>query len=289
MLFEIQHDTTYRYNKPVHLGSHILRLTPRTDGNQRLLEYDCTVSPRPSMQSNELDAEGNPVTRLWFTGTTNELRITSSIRLLTLHDNPYDYVVDIPATCLPMPYNQNEAPFLAAYRYPGNPAPEIVQLAASIARQSEHNTLAFLGTLNDRLHSEFKREIRDQGPPQNPELTLAQGKGACRDLAVLFIAICRTQGIAARFVSGYQAHPETPGKRRYLHAWPEVYIPGGGWRGYDPGHGEAVADGHIALAAACMATRATPIDGCFYGDGVHSEMSVDLKIQTSPHIAPDQA
>jgi transglutaminase-like putative cysteine protease len=280
MQFEIRHITSYRYNTPVHLGPHILRLTPRTDGNQRLLEYDCKVTPQPSLQSRALDAEGNQVTRLWFIGTTSELRIASTARLLTLHNNPYDYIVDTPATCLPLPYNETEGPLLAAYRYPGNPAPEITRLATQLARQTDNNTLAFLGVLNEYLHTRFHREIREQGAPQEPGHTLARRRGACRDLAVLFIAVCRTQGIAARFVSGYQARAETRRRRRFMHAWPEVYIPGGGWRGYDPSHGTAVADAHVSVAAACLSTGATPIDGSYYATGAQSVMSYELSIHT---------
>ncbi|MGB7934938.1 MAG: transglutaminase-like domain-containing protein [Gammaproteobacteria bacterium] len=107
------------------------------------------------------------------------------------------------------------------------------------------------------------------GPPQPPEVTLDRGRGACRDLAVLFITMCRLQGIAARFVSGYQARAETEHPRRYLHAWPEVYLPGGGWRGYDPGHGDAVAG-------------AAPIEGSFYGAGASSSLEYELNIKTRP-------
>jgi transglutaminase-like putative cysteine protease len=220
------------------------------------------------------------VTRLWFIGTTSELRIASTARLLTLHNNPYDYIVDTPATGLPLPYNEAEAPLLAAYRYPGNPAPEITRLATQLARQTDNNTLAFLGVLNEYLHTQFRREIREQDAPQDPGHTLARRRGACRDLAVLFIAVCRTQGIAARFVSGYQARAETRRKRRYMHAWPEVYIPGGGWRGYDPSHGTAVADAHVSVAAACQPAGATPIDGSYYATGAQSEMSYELRIHT---------
>lgn len=282
MHFEIEHITTYRYDIPVHLGPHILRLTPRADGNQWLIDYCCTVTPSPSLQSQALDAEGNLVTRLWFIGTTPDLRIASSARLVTLHDNPYDYIVDAPATSLPLPYSGNEAALLAAYRYPGNPAPEITRLARQLAREADNDTLPFLGALNEHLHTQFRREIRVQGPPQRPELTLARRAGACRDLAVLFIAVCRTQGIAARFVSGYQAHAETRRKRRYLHAWPEVYIPGGGWRGYDPSHGTAVADAHVSVAASATAAGAMPVHGSFYGDGAHADMSFELSIRTDP-------
>ena len=280
MQFEIRHITTYRYQSPVRLGPHIVRLLPRTDGSQQVLDYDCTITPEPVLQSNVLDAEGNLVTRLWFTGTTVELRIDSTARVVTLRDNPFDYIVDTPATALPVCYSQHEVPALTACRACGTAAPAVIELAADLARQAGNNTLAFLDTLSRFLHSAFEKTIRDQGAPQSPELTLAQRRGACRDLTLLFIAVCREQGLAARFVSGYQARPETRGKRRYLHAWPEVYLPGGGWRGYDPGHGTAVADAHVALTAACSPAWTLPIEGSCYGAAGNSEMHFDLSIRT---------
>ena len=281
MQFSIQHKTSYRYDRPVQLGPHIVRLLPRNDGRQRLLDYQCSVTPHPVLQSNVLDAAGNQVTHLWFSGTTTELHISIRTRIVTVKNSAYDFIVDTPATGIPVAYSGNEQHQLAAYREPvAHTLPRVNGLAARLARKSGYNTLVFLDTLNSYLHTGLEREIRVQGPPQDPELTLARRRGACRDLAMLFIAVCRDQGIASRFVSGYQAHAETRGNRRHLHAWPEVYIPGGGWRGYDPSHASLVVDGHVALAAACTAAGAMPVDGSYYGDGAHAGMDFELSIQT---------
>jgi transglutaminase-like putative cysteine protease len=280
MRFEIQHTTTYRYSAPVQLGPHTVRLLPRSDGGQRLQDYHCRVRPQPELQTNVLDAEGNTVTRLWFTGATDELRIETSCRVVTFRNNPHDYIVDTPATRLPPAYDPSETALLGSYLQPRSPSPELLELAARLARQSGHDTLAFLQILNGFLHTRIERIIRDHGAPQSPDDTLRSRRGACRDLATLFMDVCRSQGIAARFVSGYQARTQPGRKQRYLHAWPEVYIPGGGWRGYDPTHGTAVAAEHVALAAAGTAAGTLPVEGCFYGDDVRSEMEFELCIRT---------
>ena len=62
-----------------------------------------------------------------------------------------------------------------------------------------------------------------------------------------------------------------------MHAWPEVYLPNGGWRGFDPTHGSAVTDEHVAVAAAADPPDATPIDGSFFGN-VKSEITAEIEI-----------
>jgi hypothetical protein len=43
MHFETEHVPTDAYDRPVHVGPHVLRLTPRCDGGQQLREYICEV------------------------------------------------------------------------------------------------------------------------------------------------------------------------------------------------------------------------------------------------------
>jgi transglutaminase-like putative cysteine protease len=99
-------------------------------------------------------------------------------------------------------------------------------------------------------------------------------------LTALFMAACHSLGIAARFVSGYQAHADTPDGQRHLHAWPEVFLPGLGWRGFDPTHGLAVTDGHVALCAAPNQAATMPVDGGFYASGVTSTLEYKARIET---------
>ncbi|MBV9488781.1 MAG: transglutaminase family protein, partial [Verrucomicrobia bacterium] len=134
-------------------------------------------------------------------------------------------------------------------------------------------------TLNGRIHDEFPRIIREEGAPNSPEVTLKLRTGSCRDVAVLFVETCREAGIAARFVSGYQKGDPDREARRYMHAWAEVFLPGGGWRGYDPTHGLATADHHVAVAATRRPRDATPIQGAFQGAGAESKMDAHVTIR----------
>jgi transglutaminase-like putative cysteine protease len=97
---------------------------------------------------------------------------------------------------------------------------------------------------------------------------------------VLFVDCCRAEGIAARFASGYQKGHERS-ERRHLHAWPEVYLPGAGWRGFDPTHGEAVADTHVTIAAAAHSRDTLPVSGNFLGAGAISTLDYTVEIQVT--------
>ena len=118
----------------------------------------------------------------------------------------------------------------------------------------------------------------------SPEETVARGAGACRDLAVLFVECCRAMGLAARFVSGYAYTDDvTPAE---MHAWGEVYLAGGGWRGYDPSRGLAAGDQHVTLAAAADPVDAAPVVGTFRGDVVNSRLQTELTMRAVPTSPP---
>jgi transglutaminase-like putative cysteine protease len=88
-------------------------------------------------------------------------------------------------------------------------------------------------------------------------------------------------GLAARFVSGYKYEPGSKDAQD-LHAWAEVYLPGAGWRGYDPSLGLAVADQHIPLASGPLATDASAVSGTFWGNDVLSKMDFEVEVAPLP-------
>jgi transglutaminase-like putative cysteine protease len=155
--------------------------------------------------------------------------------------------------------------------------------ATEQAAAVNQDTAAFLIALADTIHHGFHHVGRPEGDPLEPEQTLAGRTGACRDTAMLYVAACRSLGLAARFVSGYSMHHPPEVSEHELHAWAEVYVPGGGWRAYDPSLGLAVADGHVVLATAPDHRLAAPVSGSYRGTGVASrlEYRVVLKAEAA--------
>lgn len=273
MRFSVSHLTAYQYDAPVRLAPHVLRLRPRDDGRLRLLACTLHVDPAPAAQRVVLDLDGNVITLLRFDDwPARELRVTSRFTLDTAAAQPEDERIAWSALD---PLRARLAPWTAAA-----PAAAVTSFALAL-RESGDTPLRFLRRLNTHLHQHLRREIRESGAAQAPEQTLAAGVGACRDLAMLFIAACRSQGLAARFVSGYQAGGDESRQRdrRYMHAWPEVYLPGCGWCGFDPTHGTAVADAHVALAAAAHPDDAAPLTGSYFGSAgstLRTELQIDV-------------
>jgi transglutaminase-like putative cysteine protease len=99
---------------------------------------------------------------------------------------------------------------------------------------------------------------------QSPAETLEKNSGSCRDFATLFMEICRSLGLAARFVSGYMYSSEITG-RMSMHGWAEIYLPGAGWIGFDPSWGILADSFYFPVAVTRHSENAPPISGTYVG------------------------
>jgi transglutaminase-like putative cysteine protease len=277
MTFRIEHVTIYRYSGEVELEPHILRLTPRPGPAQRVVEHRLVVDPVPHGQAELLDAEGNSIVSIWFTGKTESLTIKNICEVETLQSNPFDYLMLRSNQFLPLSLGRTETESLKPYLRRPEASDAVDAFAQQILEKADRRTLSFLGHLNQALYEGFENTLRPEGDPYSPEECLALRCGACRDLTVLFMDACRSVGLPARFVSGYQ-EGDIDMTHRHLHAWPEVYMPGAGWRGYDPTTNLAVADRHIPTAASHAPEGASPIEGAFLGASVTSTLEHELRL-----------
>jgi transglutaminase-like putative cysteine protease len=257
----IRHETTYRYDAQVAFAPHVLRLTPRAD-SARTIARAFYVTPTPIERHDHLDAFGNTCTRVTFgPETSNELIIDSHLEVET-YAAPFRDGSRLP----PLPWAPNDSDLLGLYRQRDDSA-EVAALAQRLASEVGQSPLMFFELLCRTLYTTLDRKIRFAGNAQSPSETLRTGRGACRDLTVLFLAVCRSLGVAARFVSGYQGQEESPDGKRHLHAWPEVFVPDYGWLGWDPTHGVATGPSHVALSAAPEQAATMPVEGGFYFNG----------------------
>jgi transglutaminase-like putative cysteine protease len=278
--FQIVHEFCYRFGRPVYLEPHTLRLQPRVDGSQFLSAFDLSVDPKPDGRSAALDAEGNVTSVVWFSGLHSKLAITARSTVSVCRSNPFEFLLDPRRATLPMAYPADEEMLLAVARKRQRDASgrdNIHDFAAKVCEGANGQAVAFLWGLTCLLHRDWSVIRREEGAAWPAAETFSRRMGACRDLAVLFIDACRCVGLAARFVSGYQ---QGSGTAIDLHAWPEVYLSGVGWQGYDPTQGLAVGENHVSVTAACGTENAAPVIGSFRGPS--DVTTLDARISFSP-------
>ena len=114
------------------------------------------------------------------------------------------------------------------------------------------------------------------------EQVVRAGHGVCQDMAHLFIALCRRQGVPARYISGwmYQAGAgrDEPSES---HAWCEAWVPGVGWVEFDPTHPEPDLSQYIRVAMGRDYADVPPFRGTYVGDFTE-QMIVSVEIDERP-------
>ncbi len=279
MLVHIEHSIAYRYDRPIFLEPVELRLRPLCNCAQRLDRFDLHVCPQPQGITQSVDFDGTCLSLCWFNGLHEELHVHAESVVETLRTDPFDFIFHpLEYTSLPFAWHPQQNDIVEPYLCRSTTDKMLRDFAEGIRAESGSNTVAFLCLLARRIAESFAKIVRKDGAPWEPEKTLKQRRGSCRDLTLLFIECCKTWGIPARFVSGYQQAVGTDEKPE-LHAWAEVYLPGGGWRGFDPSSGIAVVDQHIALAASAIPSGAAPITGAFRGQS-RVKMHYEIKLST---------
>ncbi len=286
MFLRLTHLTRYDYSSPVSFAPHALYLRPRESSRQRLHEFALTVSPaaRRIATNDPLD---NALDWAFFAPevVAPRLEFRSELMVETLDENPFDFFLRPAAFNFPFAYDEAErvalAPCLTLRA--DTPVADLRSWLAEHVPAPSGETVQFLIALNRAVQQSLRYTRRDEAGIQSVAATLARRSGSCRDYAVFLIELCRLLGLAARFVSGYLHEPPDPMLVNPLpptmHAWVEVYLPGGGWRGLDPTRGIFCNDAFIPVAHAAVAESVNPIQGSFYSSTpVTSQLTTVLTI-----------
>jgi transglutaminase-like putative cysteine protease len=282
LFVHVRHVTRYTYSKAVFCEPMTVRLYPRHDASQHVHSYQLQMLPAPAGMSSGLDIHDNNSAKIWFQGLSSNLIITSDAVVETLRTNPYDFLLDREASLLPHQLGGPREPLLDYFARPEGDSPGVRALAEEVLAEVERQTIGFICRLADRIYHECETVVRDQGMSLPAEETWQARCGACRDQAVLFNEACRAVGLPARFVSGYSLSTIEDHEERHLHAWSEVYLPGAGWRGFDPTTGLAVADEHVAVATGRLPHHAAPTHGTFRGTEATSTIETQIVLRHMP-------
>ena len=249
MKITIEHTTRYVYEAPVRYSTQYLRVTPKSNAHQRVLDWriDTPVAPIELR-----DGYGNVMHLLTIVKPVQEIVIRSggTVESSGGMDDAADDVKLSPLIFLRMtPLTRAEG--------------ALSQLAEQHRRRSV--TLTALRDLANAVRDRVAFESGITEVHSTAAQAYEAGKGVCQDHAHVFIACCRCMGVPARYVSGYLYLPDRE-EPVASHAWAEAWVVDR-WRSFDITNGCPAGERHIRLAIGADYLDASPVRGVRRGGG----------------------
>ena len=265
--YKIVHRTYYNFSAAVRLEPHALRLRPREGHELRIESSSLKIAPPATLRWHR-DVDDNSVAIATFDSPASQLSIESEVIIQQYNRAPLDFLVADYAVNYPFEYRAEDRVVLLPYMKVATHETmgPMTEWLKNVWQPGEGlQTYALLQRLSGHIHETLTYQIREEPGVHTPEKTLSCGTGSCRDFACLFMEAARRLGLASRFVSGYLYAPPSTANFGATHAWAEVYLPGAGWKGFDPTIGEVVGTNHVAVAVARLPDSVPPVAGSFVG------------------------
>jgi len=260
----IRHVTGFEYERPVTSSYNEARITPISSDRQLALESTVEVSPKASVY-RYWDWWGTLVHSFDLQAPHDELVITGSSVVETSGPAP---TPASPATWDDLAagdVRDRFAELLGPSRYVPLDDDEVLAAAAALGDDLDPLEIcdAVIGTVRGRLRYERGTTSVSTTAPD----ALRLGTGVCQDFTHVALALLRTRGIPARYVSGY-LHPSAkaePGQvvAGQSHAWVEAWV--GDWVPIDPTNGGPVGERHVVVGRARDYADLAPLNGIFHG------------------------
>ncbi len=284
MKLRIHHETRYTYTRRVRFGPHRLVLRPREGHDLRVESMDVQVSPAAHLSWSR-DVFGNSIGTLHFAEPAKELRIVSDV--LVTRTPPYLHRIhDKEPTPWPPVYDPLEIGVVAAYQqlsYPSD-GESVDRWVRKHGVKKFDDVESVARHLNRAVRDEIRYVRREEKGVLTPAQTISRGVGSCRDFATLLLDAARSVGVAARFASGYLECSAAEAGYASTHAWVEIYLPGHGWRGYDPTLGAETTSAHVATGLSNHPRGVMPVTGSYYGAAsAFRQLTVMVQLTADPN------
>ena len=289
MIYSVRHTTTFRYEPAVRESVMEVRLQPRSDGEQRCLNFALNVDPAANVMQYR-DFMGNVVHHFDIAGKHTVVKVTAqsavevqSVAAPRAADSgdwaDLDALVagnDYWEMLLPSHFAQSSAP--------------LEQLATELGFDRRGNPLGMLTELNEAIYKLFAYVPNSTKVDSPIQEALETRQGVCQDFAHIMIALVRRVKIPCRYVSGYMFHRDEDEHDRSLegasHAWIEALVPRLGWVAFDPTNNLVGGDRHIRVAIGRDYADVPPTRGVYKGEA-QSELSVAVTVSPADTAPPD--
>jgi transglutaminase-like putative cysteine protease len=289
-LYQVSHQTVYRYSDVVTSSYGRGFLTPRDSTRQRCLSYDLEIEPGADDSSVSKDVYGNISSYFHVAQHHEVLKVTARSVVEVAPPPPALYRAGAAVTPweLARPVGADAA--LAVEFTLDLQSPEITDDLRAFAAPSftpGRPLIDVLADLNGRIFEDFTYKSGSTTISTRVAEVLEAREGVCQDFARLAIACLRANGLAASYVSGYLATDPPPGKERMVgidatHAWVAVWTPQHQWLGMDPTNDQMVDERYIVVGWGRDYADVPPLRGIIYTD---SESSViDVAVDVAPFV-----
>jgi transglutaminase-like putative cysteine protease len=263
MRLKIEHTTTFTYDYAVSEAYTELRLRPLDSGGQHCLAFALKIEPAGEVLAYT-DRFGNDIRHFDLVQPHRQLRVAAQSEVLT----PATYYG--PSTPLsPL----DEFDFLQATHY----APHTEHLAPLGAALDGHATPAAALALMSAVHGALAYEKGATTVTTTAPEALQLGRGVCQDFAHVLLALYRSRGLPARYVSGYLHDRHNGHAVAASHAWVDVYLAGHGWLSVDPTHNREQTEHYVRVAVGRDYADVPPTRGVFTGNA-HEALDVHVRV-----------
>lgn len=263
MNLSIEHETVYQFAEPADHSIQYLRLTPRLDSCQVVIEWT-------------LESPGDLFP--WTDGFDNLAHVS-------IQNRPHEAVAVVARgqvrttdTNGILPADDGLSPLIFLRETPyTRVGDEIPRLAEPIRPKIEKDgELAALHYLMNAVGDALIYETGHTDVESSAEQALVHGRGVCQDQAHLFIACCRVLAVPARYVSGYVLAGQDNDSHLASHAWAEAFVDDLGWVSFDPANRQSATEAYVRLAIGFDYADAGPMRGLRRGGG---NESLNVRVQ----------
>ncbi|MEY3173123.1 MAG: Protein-glutamine gamma-glutamyltransferase [Planctomycetota bacterium] len=288
MRYRVTHRTTYSGADPVSVGHNQAWLEFRECDRQQVQSFSLQITPEPSVKTRRVDAFGNPVHMFSFSEGYQRLEVAAVTVVAVQADNSAAIAAATGTTREQLQTRTSrQDPWLAEAQEFVWPSPRVVwtrdiEAWAAECFPADRPLLAGLQELTARINAEFTYDAGATTVHTPVQQAFQLKRGVCQDFAHLQLAMLRSLGIPARYISGYLRTIPPPGRPRLVgadasHAWLSAYVGNGHWLELDPTNNQMCLSDHIVLAWGRDYSDVPPVTGVFVGGGGHRlAVSVDV-------------
>jgi transglutaminase-like putative cysteine protease len=284
--FQVRHQTIYQNSMLATACSNYLHLHPADRFGQHVYRFHLEISPEPALLTSHRDAFGNLAHYVEVHRAHHRLCLRAESEVV-IERSPPAYIPTMPwemvrdGLQLPATASWLEA---AQFAFPSNRVRWCSQMVDYARESLEPGRPLLIASeeLTRRVHSDFIYDPEATHVATSVSEAFAKRRGVCQDLSHILVALFRSHGLAAAYVSGYLRTIPPPGQPKLLgadasHAWVSVFAGADGWLDFDPTNNCRVHLDHIMAARGRDYDDVAPVQGVATGGGRHSlEVEVDV-------------